>query len=219
MRKPFLTSGLFGLLTNLPDQSHLLAPADAAIRQELGARLRQALADAATCHADDRTALATLRRAIAAAGTALPAGSTAAARLARLLEQSDARAQHDEPTRALQFIAAELAERIADLTFVPIEEWQPTRAHAGYIAVDELELVTSASADGGEETALRIGARGIDSTARVQELRLRLERWLHRAGCEWQANGPFQLRAHNSPAVGAEQRWFEAWIPVCRRAG
>lgn len=215
MRKPFLTSGLFGLLTNLPDQHELLEPGHVGARREAGHQLRQALADAATSRAEDVGALATLRRAIETAGSALPTGSAAATRLALLLEQADARAQHDSPTRALQFLAAELAERIADLTFEPIAERPTPPPFAG---IDEIEIVAAATADGVGDAMLSIAARGLDSAARVQELRLRLERWLHRAGCEWEACGPLRLCCHNSPAVGVAQRWFQAQIPIRRRA-
>jgi SOUL heme-binding protein len=64
---------------------------------------------------------------------------------------------------------------------------------------------------------LSIGAIGDDRRDRVEELRDRLLAWLGQ-NPEWEVAGALRTMGYNSPMVSRDRRYFEAQLPVRRRA-
>ncbi len=63
-------------------------------------------------------------------------------------------------------------------------------------------------------TVISIGARGGDSRLRIEQLRERLEDWLHANRGAYRVAGPMRTMGWNSPSVRGDRRYFEVQIPV-----
>ena len=69
------------------------------------------------------------------------------------------------------------------------------------------------------QTVLSIGAIGADRPARVEAMRARLEAFLARPDCRYEAAGPLRTMGYNSPMVRRDRRYFEVQLPVRSRYG